>query len=310
MTASGSPVPPCPGGARGSGAVAGAVAGAGVPSAPAAVAGHGRDGVGLRRFREPVESRGPVAEVCEMCAEPLGERHGHAVDTGTRALLCVCVACRLLLSRGGTVARGRYQAVPERYLYLPRMRLSAADWEELQIPVRTAFLFHNSALGRFAAFYPSPGGATESLLDLSTWERVLAANPELPPAEPDVEAYLIDRRPDGFACHLVPIDACYELVGLVRVHWKGFHGGQEAQETIAAFFDGLRRRAETIPADAQGDAVSTDAVSMDPPPADDSAEAAPVAAAPVDAAPVDPPSGAGRGGAPVAAAREEGRGRD
>ncbi|MGW4644444.1 DUF5947 family protein [Sphaerisporangium sp. NPDC004334] len=221
-----------------------------------------------------------------MCAEPLGDRHGHAVDTGTRALLCVCAACRLLLSRGGTVARGRYQAVPERYLYLPRMRLSAADWEELQIPVRTAFLFHNSALGRFAAFYPSPGGATESLLDLSTWERVLAANPELPPAEPDVEAYLVDRRPDGFACHLVPIDACYELVGLVRVHWKGFHGGQEAQEAIASFFDGLRRRAETIPADVHGDAapadvVTTDAVSVDPPP--------------VGAAP---------------AAREEGRGRD
>ncbi|MFC4531215.1 DUF5947 family protein [Sphaerisporangium dianthi] len=204
-------------------------------------------GSGLRRFREP---RGPAAEVCEMCAEPLDDRHGHAVDTGTRALLCVCVACRLLLSHGGTVAHGRYRAVPDRYLYVPAFRLTAADWEELQIPVRTAFLFHNSQLGRFAAFYPSPGGATESLLDLSTWDRVLAANPGLPPAEQDVEAYLIDRGPEGFACHLVPIDACYELVGLVRLHWKGFHGGREAQDAIAAFFETLRRRSEVIAAGA------------------------------------------------------------
>ncbi|GGK75946.1 hypothetical protein Sme01_51680 [Sphaerisporangium melleum] len=181
-----------------------------------------------------------------MCAEPLDERHGHAVDTGTRALLCVCGACRMLLSAGGTVVQGRYQAVPERYLYVPSLRMSEADWTELQIPVRTAFLFHNSALGRFVAFYPSPGGATESLLDLSAWDRVLAANPGLPTARPDVEAYLVDRREDGFACYLVPIDACYELVGLVRVHWKGFQGGPEAARAIDAFFDRLRRRGEVI----------------------------------------------------------------
>ena len=57
-------------------------------------------------------------------------------------------------------------------------------------------------------------------------------------ARPDVEALLVDRRPaGGFACHLVPIDACYELVGLVRLHWKGFDGGQEAWKAIEAFFD-------------------------------------------------------------------------
>ncbi|WP_248959231.1 DUF5947 family protein [Sphaerisporangium perillae] len=198
---------------------------------------------GLRRFREP---RRPAVEACEMCAEPLDDRHGHAVNAESRALLCICVGCRLLLSHGASVARGRYRAVPERYLYVPSFRLTAAEWEELQIPVRTAFFFHNSTLGRYVAFYPSPGGATESLLDLSAWDRVLAANPELPSAQPDVEAYLLDRRPDGFTCHLVPIDACYELVGLVRVHWKGFHGGQQAQEAIDGFFDKLRRRGEVV----------------------------------------------------------------
>ncbi|MDH2429030.1 DUF5947 family protein [Sphaerisporangium sp. TRM90804] len=235
---------------------------------------------GLSRFREPSPAG---VERCEMCAEPLADRHGHVVDVGSRALLCTCRGCHLLLSRdaftpdgprgagdasapagppvpgdafvpdgppvpgdaavqGGPA--GRYRAVPERYLRLPAFQLTAADWEELQIPVRTAFFFRNSALGRYVAFYPSPGGATESLLPVSAWERVLAANPATAEARPDVEAYLVDRRPEGFTCHLVPIDACYELVGLVRLHWKGFGGGREAWQAIDGFFQELRRRAD------------------------------------------------------------------
>ena len=58
----------------------------------------------------------------------------------------------------------------------------------------------------------------------------------------------MDRRPEGgFACHLVPIDACYELVGLVRLHWKGFDGGEEAWKAIEGFFAELRRRSDRVP---------------------------------------------------------------
>lgn len=196
---------------------------------------------GLRRFLEP---RAPDVARCELCAAPTGEGHGHVVNTESRALLCACRACYLLFTHDAGEAR-RFRAVPERYLYLPSFRLSAADWEALRIPVRTAFFFHNSVLGRVAAFYPSPGGATESELPPAAWERVLAANPELPEALPDVEALLVDHGPDGFGCHLVPIDACYELVGLVRTRWKGFDGGQDAWEAIEGFFAELRGRAKT-----------------------------------------------------------------
>jgi hypothetical protein len=41
---------------------------------------------------------------------------------------------------------------------------------------------------------------------------------------------------------VVPIDACYELVGLVRMHWKGFDGGEEAWAAIGGFFDAVRER--------------------------------------------------------------------
>ncbi|WP_245966794.1 DUF5947 family protein [Sphaerisporangium album] len=195
---------------------------------------------GLRRFREPAADG---VSRCEMCAEPLDERHGHVVNVETRALLCTCRGCSLLMPRGGGPG-ARYRGVPERYIYFPAFRLTPADWDEMQIPVRTAFFFRNSALDRFVAFYPSPAGATESLLPLGVWDRVLDANPEAARPQPDVEAYLVDRRPEGFVCHLVPIDACYELVGLVRLHWKGFDGGREAWVAIDGFFAKLRARSE------------------------------------------------------------------
>ena len=70
-----------------------------------------------------------------------------------------------------------------------------------------------------AAFYPSPAGATESVLPLDTWDEVVAANPELATLQPDVEAFLVRgraRTAAGAECYLVPIDACYELVGQLR----------------------------------------------------------------------------------------------
>jgi hypothetical protein len=71
---------------------------------------------------------------------------------------------------------------------------------------------------------------------------VTRANPLLDSLSPDVEALLVYKRPDGFECHLVPIDACYELVGRVRRPWKGFSGGDEAWSEIEAFFATVRRR--------------------------------------------------------------------
>ena len=93
------------------------------------------------------------------------------------------------------------------------------------------------------AFYPSPAGATESLLPLDTWdERGRAPTRVLADARARRRgAAGATGAGDGFECFLVPIDACYELVGLVRLHWKGFDGGEEAWEAIDAFFDGAAR---------------------------------------------------------------------
>jgi hypothetical protein len=204
---------------------------------------------GLRRFLEPQK---PDVARCEMCAEPTGTEHGHVVNVESRALLCTCRSCYLLFTHEAGAQR-RYRSVPERHLYDPAFRLTQATWDELQIPVRTAFFFRNSTLDQTVALYPSPAGATESLLPLDTWERVLADNPAMADARPDVEALLVDRRPEGgFACHLVPIDACYELVGRLRQVWRGFDGGQQAHQATDEFFAMVSARSRPAPAVGSG----------------------------------------------------------
>ena len=158
--------------------------------------------------------------------------------------MCACRGCYLLFTSDGAGGR-RYRAVPDRYLAFTDFRLSQAQWDSLQIPVSVAFFFLNSTLERVAAFYPGPAGATESLLPLGTWDEVVDANPALATLAPDVEAFLVraDRESGGAECFLVPIDACYELVGHLRRLWKGFDGGREAHDALDAFFARVRARA-------------------------------------------------------------------
>jgi hypothetical protein len=181
-------------------------------------------------------------ERCELCNEAIPAEHPHVVNLESRALQCACRPCYMLFTERGA-GGGRYASVPERYLYDRDFTLTNAQWDEFQIPVRMAFFFVNSVLGKTVAFYPSPAGATESMLPADTWGEIMAANPLFATIEPDVEALLVQRRDDAYECFLVPIDACYELVGHVRKNWKGFDGGEEAWAAIDGFFDGLRARA-------------------------------------------------------------------
>lgn len=202
-----------------------------------------RPGVPLATLRRIARQRPtpPDGERCDMCAEPIGPEHGHVVDLGSRALLCACRPCYLLFI--DEHAELHYRAVPDRYLDFGGQVLDDRAWDELQIPVGLAFLFRNSLQDRVVAFYPGPAGATESELPLDAWTRILDRRPELGALRPDVEALLVHRTADGSGgCWLVPIDACYELVGRLRTRWRGFDGGQEAREAIDEFFARVRSR--------------------------------------------------------------------
>ena len=218
---------------------------------------------GLRRFARPaLQPVAPAVERCGMCAAELDERHGHVVELDRRTIACTCRACYLLFTRDGA-ARGRYRAVPDRYLHDPAHPLAAADWEVLGIPVATAFFFTNSDLGRVVAGYPSPGGVTECELDLAAWQALSGEHPLLAAPEPDVEAVFVT----DLAAFLVPIDACYALVGRIRLHWRGLTGGDEVRQVLADFVADLRARSRPLPAIGRlpGDRQRPDRRSARPP---------------------------------------------
>jgi Family of unknown function (DUF5947) len=176
-----------------------------------------------------------------MCGEPVPDEHEHVVNTTDRNLMCTCRGCWMLFTSDGA-GGGRYRAVPDRYLVLEDFTLSPASWDSFQIPVSVAFFFRNSSLDRVAAFYPSPAGATESLLPLDAWDDLVAANPVLATLAPDVEALLVRVGRAEQAAFVVPIDACYELVGHMRRLWRGFDGGREAKDALDHFFERVRQR--------------------------------------------------------------------
>lgn len=186
---------------------------------------------------------------CELCAARLPDAHAHLVDLGRRTLCCTCGPCALLFSDPA----GAYRRVPDRVLADPSLSISEAQWAALEIPVRLAFFFRHSSLGRWVAFYPSPAGATEAELSLAAFGE-LESSPLVRAVEPDVEALLVrSERPGApFESLLVPIDACYELVACVRRSWTGFDGGGETRRAIAGFFDGLRARSRPLAIGAPG----------------------------------------------------------
>jgi uncharacterized protein DUF5947 len=207
---------------------------------------------GLRRIIS--ERPAPVVgERCEMCAEPITDGHPHVVDLESRALMCTCRGCYLLFTAED--AQLRYRAVPDRYLSFPDITLDARQYDELEIPVGLAFLFNSSVLNRTVAFYPGPAGATESELPLEAWTRVVEANPQLSVLRADVEALLLRGTDRGseFSCHLVPIDACYALVGQLRRLWRGFDGGTEAHQAMEDFFVEIAARSRPAPLITEGE---------------------------------------------------------
>jgi hypothetical protein len=104
------------------------------------------------------------------------------------------------------------------------------------IPINIAFFMRNSLTGRMTAFYPSPAGATESLLDLEVWNE-LAGDVEL---HDDVEALVVNRLQAPHEYYVLPIDHCYRLVGLIRTKWRGLSGGADVWTAIEGFFGEMR----------------------------------------------------------------------
>jgi Family of unknown function (DUF5947) len=196
----------------------------------------------LRRLAQSSTERVQATqEHCDLCGNVVAPEHRHLLELSTRELRCACRACAILFD-SPAASEGRYRLVPARRLSLTELELSDLTWEGLRLPVDIAFLFRSSTDERVLAFYPSPMGATESLLDLEAWDDLEAANPVLRTLVPDVEALLVNRTKNHPGHWLVPIDDAFRLVGLIRTRWRGLTGGREVWQEIGVFFEDLDRR--------------------------------------------------------------------
>jgi hypothetical protein len=156
------------------------------------------------------------------------------VDRVARRILCACKACLHGLGDG---EHARYRAIPTR-VRVPDPPVTASDLETLGVPVGLAFLVRGSSAKRWVAVFPSPAGPTEA--ELPEHARAVASG-----IADDVEGLLVYRRRVGpLEAFIVPIDLCYELAGIVRRHWRGIDGGEEASAVIESFFARLRERVE------------------------------------------------------------------
>jgi hypothetical protein len=193
----------------------------------------------IRTLRQYLPGR--RIERCELCGAGLPKRHGHLLDVGTRRLSCACEPCSVLFAHRG---ENGYLRVPRTVRRLADFTISDAEWESLRIPIGLAFFVNDTKECRVMAIYPGPGGPTESLLTLDAWDALAARNPVLAAMEPDVEALLVNRIGEASDYYLAPIDRCYELCGILRVHWRGFSGGEEVWREIRDFFECLRKEGD------------------------------------------------------------------
>ena len=119
---------------------------------------------------------------------------------------------------------------------------------KLAMPIDLAFFFYHSPQRKMVTMYPSPAGATESLLPLTRMGNLVRRNSALRRWRPDVEALLINRvRQQRAEYILVPIDKCFELVGTHSDALARFIRRQEVWREIDEFFRAAKGDDEVHP---------------------------------------------------------------
>ena len=190
-------------------------------------------------LRRLAQTRG-AEEQCDFCAAGLAAQHRHLLELASRRIICVCDPCAL---RFQDAVGGRFKLIPRDPRALPDFQITDAEWESLALPINLAFFFHHSPGAKTVALYPSPAGAMESLLPLTSWAALAEKKPALTALAADTEALLVNRVAGARDYFVTPIDACFELVGLIRAHWRGLSGGEAVWEEIGKFFKRIREAA-------------------------------------------------------------------
>src|SRR4029079_1471437 len=131
--------------------------------------------------------RRPAVEQCELCSIRILPQHRHLLEMSTQKIVCACDACAL---RFQDVVEGRFKLIPRDARALPDFAITDADWENFALPINLAFFFYSAPRRKMMAYYPSPAGATESLLPLNAWEALVGQNAHLAQVHADEGAVL------------------------------------------------------------------------------------------------------------------------
>lgn len=194
----------------------------------------------LRRFARS----SPAAEHCDLCGAVLDSVHPHLLERGKLQIVCGCEPCSILFCDRED---GRYMRIPRRARLLHGLAFTDLEWEELTLPINLAFFFRDSER-HLKALYPSPAGAIESQLPLSSLTQRFASVPELAAMKPEVEALLVNRVSGRSTPSMIaPIDQCFRLVGIIRTQWRGLSGGKDVWNAVDEFFQQLHRSAAGSP---------------------------------------------------------------
>jgi len=185
----------------------------------------------------PLASPAGQTDRCDLCGTDLPPDHRHLLNTTERTILCSCEPCWAMRA-----ADKDLRPTGTRTVVLEEFALPDDLWARFNIPIGLAFFFHSEVAGGVIAQYPSPAGATESELHLGAWTDLETENPILRGLEPEVEALVVNRLADPHEHAIVPIDRCYELVGMIKAGWEGISGGDAVENAVAAFFADLRAR--------------------------------------------------------------------
>ena len=195
--------------------------------------------------RVPAE---PVEECCELCAEPDRRR---ARPPGRPAVPDLAVRLPRVLPPvrvGGCRRRSLPRPCPSGTWRFPTSSCPRPSGTAC----RSRSAWPSSSSTRPSTGWPpsTPArpGATESELPLDTWDELVAANPaagDHAARRRGVPGPCRTDRGDGTECYIVPIDACYELVGQLRTtvaRLRRRHRGQRANSMASSPPSGRRRR--------------------------------------------------------------------
>jgi hypothetical protein len=194
----------------------------------------------VRRLRRLAQARAPASSAatqrtgedhCDLCGVSIDADHRHLLHLVERRILCSCEPCFAM--RAGDA---ELRPSGTRVLRLNGFALDDDLWAKFQIPIGLAFFLVRERGQGVVALYPSPAGATESELHLAAWDELVTANPVLSELEAEVEALIVDRMSDPPRHVIVPIDRCYELVGMIKSRWEGISGGRAIDDAVDEFF--------------------------------------------------------------------------